>query len=215
VLEVPRMEATGFGVMHVDADDRIVDFSRSRPIRRHARQADMALASMGIYVFKTNFLFELLRATPPTDLQPRLRQGHHPLRRASTARRWRTASADSLRARPRRTRSYWRDVGTIDAYWEANIDLTDVARSSTCTTALADLDLRRDHATGQVRARRGRPARLALNSLVSGGCIVSGASLHKSLLFTGVQGAFVRQLDGCVMQPYVEIGRAVRACATW
>ena len=122
------MEATGFGVMHVDAKDT------HHRLRREARrpagipgQPDMALASMGIYVFGTKFLADLLRrdADDP-ELQPRLRQGHHPLRR-----RARQGGGPPLRrllrALDRRGRvAYWRDVGTVDAYWEANIDLTDI-----------------------------------------------------------------------------------------
>jgi glucose-1-phosphate adenylyltransferase len=104
--------------------------------------------------------------------------------------------------------TYWRDVGTVDAYWAANIDLTDV---------VPDLDLYdRDWPIwtyGEITppakfvhdedGRRGQ----AVSSLVSGGCIVSGASLSRSLLFTGVRvNSFTRVTDTVVM-PYVEIGR--------
>ena len=161
-LEVPRMEATGFGVMHVDADDRIVEFlEKPADPPGMPDQPEMALASMGIYVFETEFLFDQLRrdADDP-QLEPRLRQGHHPLpgqaRQGGRAPLSRTPAC----AANSEKEAYWRDVGTIDAYWEANIDLTDfVPALDLYDQQLADLDLRRDHAAGQVRPRRGRPAR--------------------------------------------------------
>src|SRR5690606_16555600 len=107
--------------------------------------------------------------------------------------------------------AYWRDAGTIDAYWEANIDLT---------TVVPSLDLF-DHDwpiwtyseltppakfVHDERDRRGE----AINSLVSGGCIVSGAHLERSLLFTGVKVHSYARLEGAVVQPYVDIGRGAR-----
>ena len=109
------------------------------------------------------------------------------------------------------TEAYWRDAGTIDAYWEANIDLTSV---------VPPLDLY-DHdwpiwtyseLTAPAKFVHNEDGRrgLALNSLISGGCIVSGARLHKSVLFTGVKVHSYAYLDGCVIQPYVDIGRSAR-----
>ena len=116
---------------------------------------------MGIYVFETNFLIEQLRRdAADARLEPRLRQGHHSLHRA--ARQGDGAPLRQLlRALERREASaYWRDVGTVDAYWEANIDLTDIAAGARpLRPRLADLDLCRADAAGEVRARRGRPAR--------------------------------------------------------
>jgi glucose-1-phosphate adenylyltransferase len=106
---------------------------------------------------------------------------------------------------------YWRDVGTVDAYWGANIDLTDV---------VPDLDLY-DRSWpiwtyGEITppakfvhdedGRRGS----AVSSLVSGGCIVSGASLSRSLLFTGVRVNSYSRVHEAVIMPYVEIGRHVQ-----
>ena len=82
-LEVPRMEATGFGVMHVDETDRIISFvEKPKDPPPMPDKPDMALASMGIYVFETNFLVDQLRRDAAEQgLEPRLRQGHHPLHR--------------------------------------------------------------------------------------------------------------------------------------
>ncbi|CAN5378170.1 glucose-1-phosphate adenylyltransferase [soil metagenome] len=211
-LEVPRLEATGFGVMQVDADDRIVSFFEKPAdppgIPGHP---DLALASMGIYVFKTNFLFDLLRRDA-ADTQSTRDFGKDVIpyvvsNGKAVAHRF---SKSCVKAETE-AEAYWRDAGTVDAYWEANIDLT---------TVIPSLDMY-DHewpiwTYGEItppakfvhdeETRRGS----ALNSLVSGGCIISGAHLNKSLLFTGVKVHSYSRLEGAVVQPYVDIGRSAR-----
>ncbi|MFM8531544.1 MAG: glucose-1-phosphate adenylyltransferase [Ilumatobacteraceae bacterium] len=212
VLEVPRMEATGFGVMHVDEHDRIVHFlEKPQDPPGIPGKPDMALASMGIYVFKTSFLAALLRrdANEATsshdfgkDLIPYL------VRHGKAVAH---CFGDSCVKANREADAYWRDAGTIDAYWEANIDLTSV---------LPGLDLY-DHEwpiwtyaeiappAKFVHAEEGRRG-FALDSLVSGGCIVSGAGIFRSLLFTNVQVHSYAHLDGAVLQPDVDVGRGAR-----
>ena len=212
VLEVPRLEATGFGVMHVDEHDRIVHFlEKPKDPPAIPGNPDMALASMGIYVFRTRFLAELLRqdAVNPEsshdfgkDLIPHIvRHGK------AVAHRF----GNSCVKASRESEAYWRDAGTIDAYWEANIDLTSV---------LPGLDLY-DHdwpiwtyaeitpPAKFVHAEEGRRG-FALDSLVSGGCIVSGAGIFRSLLFTNVRVHSYAHLDGAVLQPDVDVGRGAR-----
>jgi len=211
-LEVPRMEATGFGVMHVDTKDGITAFvEKPADPPGIPGQPDMALASMGIYVFNTAFLMEELRrdAADPTskrdfggDIIP-----HIVKHGKAVAHRF---SKSCVRSEGEE-KSYWRDVGTIDAYWEANIDLTDVT---------PELDL---YETGwpiwtyaeinppakfvhDIDGRRGS----AVSSLVSGDCIISGASLRRSLLFTGVRVNSYSQLEEAVILPECEIARNVR-----
>ena len=212
VLEVARAEATGFGVMHVDGADRILSFlEKPADPPGIPGNESMALASMGIYVFNTQFLFDLLKrdAADPTssrdfgkDLIPYIVANGK-----AVAHRFSTSCVKSKEE----TEAYWRDAGTIDAYWEANIDLTSVVPS---------LDLY-DHdwpiwtyseLTAPAKFVHNEDGRrgLALNSLISGGCIVSGARLHKSVLFTGVKVHSYAYLDGCVIQPYVDIGRSAR-----
>ena len=212
VLEVPRLEATGFGVMHVDAEDRIVHFlEKPKDPPGIPGNPEMALASMGIYVFRTTFLFELLRRDAAMEGSSRdfgkdiipyvVEHGKAIAHRFSQSC---VKSAHEVEA-------YWRDVGTIDAYWEANVDLT---------TVVPSLDLYDEQWPIWTYAEVTPPAKfvhneegrrgLALNSLVSGGCIVSGASLHKTLLHTGCKVHSYAQLDGAVVQPYVEIGRGAR-----
>ncbi len=212
VLEVPRMEATGFGVMHVDADDRIVHFlEKPADPPGIPGNPDLALASMGIYVFRTAFLFDLLRrdaADPHSsrdfgkDIIPYVvAHGKAVAHRFSQS----CVKAD------REAEAYWRDAGTVDAYWEANVDLTSVVPA---------LDLYDQEWPIWTYAEITAPAKFvhneegrrgqALNSLVSGGCIISGSYLHKSLLFTGVRVHSYSHLEGAVVQPYVEVGRGAR-----
>jgi glucose-1-phosphate adenylyltransferase len=209
---VPRMEASGFGVMHVDAQDRIVQFMEkpADPPGIPGRE-DMALASMGIYVFETKLLFDQLKrdaATPGSqrdfgrDIIPWLVKNGtavaHRLENSCVR-----SSAESA--------PYWRDVGTVDAYWEANIDLTDIvpeldlfdrdwpiwtyAEITPPAKFVHDLD-----------GRRGE----AISSLVSGGCILSGAGARRSLLFTGVHMHSYAHVEGAVLLPYVDVGRGAR-----
>ena len=208
-LEVPRMEATGFGVMHVDTEDRITAFlEKPKDPPGIPGNPDMALASMGIYVFETNFLADQLRrdaADPKSsrdfgkDIIPHIVSGGK-----AVAHRFTNSCVRSAQE----AEAYWRDVGTVDAYWEANIDLTET---------LPALDLY-DHnwpvwTYGEVtppakfvhdiEGRRGQ----AVTSLVSGGCMVSGASVRRSLLFTGVKVNSFSRLEEAVVLPLVNVGR--------
>ena len=156
-LVVPRMEATGFGVMHVDEHDTITQFiEKPADPPGIPGEPDRALASMGIYVFETEFLFEELRrdaATPGSqrdfggDIIPYLVQHGKAVAHRFTHSCIRAAEEMG---------EYWRDVGTLDAYFEANLDLTDVVpKLDMYDREVADLvgfDRRR---AGQVRSRRG------------------------------------------------------------
>ncbi len=211
-IEVPRAEASGFGVMAVDADDRITSFVE-KPADPPAMigKPDISLASMGIYVFSRKFLVEQLKrdaANPESsrdfgkDIIPYLvKHGKaiaHPFTR-------------SCRRSGYETEDYWRDVGTVDAYYEANIDLT---------TPMPALDLY-EHDwpiwtyaeitppakfVHDIEGRRGQ----AMASLVSGGCIISGGSVRNSLLFTNVRLHSYCDVEGAVILPNANVGRAAR-----
>jgi glucose-1-phosphate adenylyltransferase len=109
------------------------------------------------------------------------------------------------------SQSYWRDVGTVDAYWEANIDLTDIVPS---------LDIYDREWPIWTYAELTPPAKFvhdedgrrgnAVTSLVSGGCIISGAALRRSLLFTRVHVHSFAELEEAVVLPEVEIGRGAK-----
>jgi len=211
-IEVPRTEASGFGIMAVDSTDRIVSFlEKPDDPPGMPDKPDTALASMGIYVFATKFLFDQLKrdaANPASsrdfgkDLIPYLVKHGKAIAHRFTA----SCVRSGFEAE-----AYWRDVGTLDAYWQANIDLTDVVPA---------LDLYDSDwpiwTYGEVTppakfvhdadGRRGQ----AVSSLVSGGCIVSGASLRHSLLFTGVRMHSFSSIENTVVLPYVDVGRSAR-----
>ena len=211
-LEVPRSEASGFGVMHVGDDDRIIAFVE-KPADPPAMpgNAEVALASMGIYVFCTEFLLDQLRRDAETpgsardfgrDLIPYIvEHGKAVAHQFSNSCVRSTFEAGS----------YWRDVGTVDAYWAANIDLTDVIPAldlydrtwpiSTYAELTPPAKFVHD-----IDGRRGS----AVASLVSGDCIVSGSSIHRSLLFTGVRSHSFAMLDEAVVLPHVHVGRGAR-----
>ncbi|KQY72396.1 MULTISPECIES: glucose-1-phosphate adenylyltransferase [unclassified Sphingomonas] len=211
-LEVPRMEATGFGVMHIDAKARIKQFVE-KPADPPAvpGKPDTALASMGIYVFNMRFLAEQLRrdaADPDSshdfgkDLIP------YVVKNGKAVAHLFSQSCIRAESEPE---AYWRDVGTIDAYWEANVDLTDV---------VPKLDLYEREWPIWSYAEVTPPAKFvhndegrrgaATSSLIAGGCIVSGASLHRSLLFTGVRVNSFSSITEAVIMPGCQIGREAR-----
>ncbi len=211
-LEVPRHQATGFGVMAVDASGRITDFVE-KPADPPAMpdNPDMSLASMGVYVFQTRFLIEQLRrdaATPGSsrdfgkDIIPWLVKNAK-----AVAHRF---SRSCVRASSE-NEAYWRDVGTVDAYWEANIDLTDVVpqldlydRSWPLWTYAEILPPAKF--VHDSDGRRGS----AVSSLIAGDCIVSGSHVHRSLLFSGVRANSYSTLEEAVVLPYCQIGRGAR-----
>ncbi|MGL4491059.1 MAG: sugar phosphate nucleotidyltransferase, partial [Rhizobiaceae bacterium] len=211
-LEVPRMEATGFGVMHVDEHDQIIAFvEKPKDPPGIPGNPDMALASMGIYVFRTKFLMEELKrdaADPGSsrdfgkDLIPHIVKNGKAVAHRFTKSCVRSSMENE---------AYWRDVGTVDAYWEANIDLTDIT---------PELDLYDREWPIWTYAEIKPPAKFvhdedgrrgsAVSSLVSGDCIVSGSALKRSLLFTGVRANSFSSLEEAVVLPEVHIGRNAR-----
>ncbi|WP_119286421.1 glucose-1-phosphate adenylyltransferase [Azohydromonas sediminis] len=210
-IEVPKAEATAFGVMATDDSRLITDFvEKPADPPTIPGRPDTSLASMGIYIFDAKYLFEALRhdmADPASshdfgkDIVPR-----------AVAQRNAVAHPFGLSCvgtRPGQ-QPYWRDVGTIDAYWDANIDLT-------ATDPLLNLyDTRWPIWTYQPQLppakfvhnlahRRG----MAIESMVSGGCIVSGRT-WRTLLFSNVRVHSYAQVDWSVLLPDVEVGRHAR-----
>jgi glucose-1-phosphate adenylyltransferase len=204
-IEVPIEEAKSFGVMAVDDNDRIVEFAEKpeHPAPMPGRD-DLALASMGIYIFRTEVLIdELLRDSDEVgskhdfggDIIPdainRLRVTAFPFRQAGS-----------------KNHAYWRDVGTIDAYWQANMELIGISPELN----LYDRDWPIWTYQDQVppakfvfddEGRRGR----AVDSMVAGGCIVSGSDVRRSLLFSNVHIHSYSLIEDSVIFPDVDIGR--------
>jgi len=209
-VEVPLAQAAGaLGVMRVDAHDRVLGFEE-KPLSPAplADRPDRTLASMGVYAFDGDFLDEqLVRDAADTtsghdfgkDIIPRLVAEDAGV----FAHRFASSCVNLSRQEP-----YWRDVGTVDAYWEANIDLTHV---------VPELNLYDPDWPIWTWQEQMPPAKFvfdgaerrgtALDSLVSGGCIVSGSAVRRSLLFTGVRVHSFSTVEDSVILPEVEIGR--------
>jgi glucose-1-phosphate adenylyltransferase len=206
---MPRAESSGFGIMHIDENGWIQQFlEKPKDPPPMPGKPDVSLASMGIYVFDSKFLFDQLKrdAEDPhsnhdfgKDIIPYIvKNGRAIAHQFSTSC---VRSGDD-------PRSYWRDVGTVDAYWAANIDLTDV---------VPELDLYDRSWPIWTYAEITPPAKFvhddedrrgsATSSVVSGDCIISGAMLNNSLLFTGVRANSFSKMEGAVILPNVKIGR--------
>ena len=207
-IEVELERARAFGVMSVTSEGRVVRFAEKpaapEPLPGHP---GYALASMGIYVFSTSFLYEQLIRDADTprsthdfgkDLIPSLIDRHRVM-----AYPFRDPQGDQ--------RAYWRDVGTVDAYWEANMELIGV------TPELNLYDREWPIWTYQEQLppakfvfddddRRG----MAVDSMVSGGCILSGAVVRHSLLFSNVRVDSFSNVTDSVVMPDVTIGPSCR-----
>jgi glucose-1-phosphate adenylyltransferase len=211
-IDVPRLEATEFGVMHVNEQQRIVAFvEKPKDPPAIPGRPDRALASMGVYVFNADFLFEQLirdHDEPKSshdfgkDLIPhcvdRYRVFAHNF-------------VDSCVGMDETRIPYWRDAGTIDAYWEANMELTKVT---------PELNLYDDDWPIWTHQEQLPPAKfvfdddgrrgMAVDSLVSGGDIISGALVRHSLLFSRVHVHSYAEIEDSVILPDVHIGRRAR-----
>ncbi len=213
-IEVPRMEATGFGVMHCDDSDKILEFVE-KPADPPAMPGnpDMALASMGIYVFETAKMVEYLRtAAAELGENDELDFGKHII--PDIVARGKAVAHPFSRSCVKtglEKEAYWRDVGTVDAFWQANIDLTDFE---------PELDLYDNEWPIWTYSELTAPAKFihneegrrgsAVSSMVSGGCIISGSTLDQCLMFTGVRTRSFAELKGVVAMPYAEIGRGAK-----
>ncbi len=207
-IEVDLQTARGFGVMQVDTEGRVCAFQEKpehpEPIPGHS---DVALASMGIYVFNRDFLYEQLirdadssRSTHDfgkdiiPDVIARYRVVAYPFRDPRSG-----------------AQAYWRDVGTLDAFWSANQELIGVT---------PPLNLYDDSWPIWTYQEQLPPAKfvfddedrrgMAVDSMVSGGCVISGATVRHSLLFSNVRVNSYTTMQDAVVLPNVEIGRNCR-----
>ncbi len=207
-ITVDLATAKEFGVMGVDENNRIIDFQekpdKPRPI---PGRSDVALASMGIYVFNRKFLFEqLIRDADTPDSSHDFGKDIIP-RVISKYRVQAYPFTDTTSGK----QAYWRDVGTIDAFWSANIELIGVTpplnlydRSWPIWTYQEQLPPAKFVFDDD--ERRG----MAVDSMVSGGCVISGAKVKDSLLFSNVRVNSYSEVDHSVVLPDVNIGRNCR-----
>lgn len=210
-LEVPLQEATAFGVMGVNENWQITSFTEKpehpTPIPGHT---DKALASMGIYVFNAEFLYQQLIRDHNIDesshdfgkdLIPYMVPRHRIF-----AHRFYNSCVNTTSGIP-----YWRDVGTIDAFWEANLDLISVTPQLNLYDADWPIWTHQEQLPPAKfvfddNNRRGQ----ALDSSVSGGCIISGATVRRSMLFSNVKVNSYSVVEDSVILPNVEIRRNAR-----
>jgi len=211
-IEVPKAEASAFGVMAVDNERRITSFiEKPADPPTMPGKPDVTLASMGIYIFNANYLYQLLEEDIANtesshdfgkDIIPRVvAEGSalaHPFSMSCIP------SSDGSEA-------YWRDVGTVDAFWSANLDLASISpelniydhewpiwtHQEQLPPAKFVHDSKGDHG-------------LAVNVLVSGGCIISGSHVALSVLFSNVRIHSFCHIDQAVILPYSEIGENCR-----
>ncbi len=205
-MEVPLEEAKAFGVMAIDEQQRIVEFAEKpeqpAPIPGND---DRALASMGVYVFSTELLMETLKQDHEDprsshdfgkDILPRLIETHKVFAHCF--------GGEEGRVTPDR---YWRDVGTIDAFYEANMDLLD---------PIPPLDLYQRDWNIRTYATQHPPARtvpgtsgtegIFINSIIAGGTVIAGGSVQRSVLFSSVYIGDETMVENCLLFDGVQVG---------
>ena len=211
-MPVPIEEASAFGVMAVDENDKIIEFVE-KPANPPSMPNDpsKSLASMGIYVFDADYLYELLEEDDRDensshdfgkDLIPKITEAGlayaHPF------------PLSCVQSDPD-AEPYWRDVGTLEAYWKANLDLASV---------VPELDMYDRNWPIRTYNESLPPAKfvqdrsgshgMTLNSLVSGGCVISGSVVVQSVLFSRVRVNSFCNIDSAVLLPEVWVGRSCR-----
>ncbi|MCE0490165.1 glucose-1-phosphate adenylyltransferase [Pantoea sp. Mb-10] len=211
-LPVPLAEASAFGVMAVDAQNNVIDFIEKPPSPPSMPGDDSkALASMGIYVFNADYLYQLLEEDAllsdsshdfGKDLLPKI---------VASGEAYAHSFALSCVQHDESAEPYWRDVGTLEAYWRANLDLASVT---------PELDMYdhewpiRTHMEPLPPAKfvqdRSGSHGMTMNSLVSGGCIISGSVVVNSVLFPRVRINSFCNIDSTVLLPDVVVNRSCR-----
>jgi glucose-1-phosphate adenylyltransferase len=207
-IEVPLDRVRAFGVMTVDETGRVLEFAEKpeNPTPVPGRH-DKALASMGIYVFNTAFLYEQL-IKDADDASSSHDFGHDIIPSLIEKYRIYTYPYRDVQSGQQ---AYWRDVGTVDAFWEANQELIGVT---------PELNLYDDEWPIWTYQEQLPPAKfvfdedtrrgMAVDSMVSGGCLISGATVRHSLLFSNVKVSSYTVLQDAVVLPDVQIGRNCR-----
>lgn len=207
-LDIPLDAAQSFGVMTVSEEGKVLRFEEKpdtpQPI---PGEENRALTSMGIYVFNTEFLYEQLIKDADTphsnhdfakDIIPSIVERYqifsYPFRDPETGKR-----------------AYWRDLGTLHAFWGANLELVSVSPElnlydQNWPILTYQMQLPPAKFVHDDEIRRG----MAVNSIVSGGCVISGAHLRRSLLFSNVKVHSFALVEDSVVLPEVEIGRHAR-----
>ncbi|HKQ80848.1 MAG TPA: glucose-1-phosphate adenylyltransferase [Steroidobacteraceae bacterium] len=205
VVEIAREQATGFGVMTVDENNRIYNFAEKPrnpdgiPGREH-----LALASMGIYVFNAKLLYRLLEENARNP-ETKHDFGRNIIPDALESRLVYAYPFQDVRTK---AQQYWRDVGTVDAYYEANMELVHVNPELNIYDEQWPIwTYQRQHPPAKFVLDDDERVGMAVNSMVSGGCIISGAQVRESLLFTNVHVEERSVIERALVLTDVRVGR--------
>lgn len=204
-IEVPRERASEFGVLTINEANEIIRFAeKPREPETVPGRDDVALVSMGIYVFNTDFLFDQL--IEDADLAESSHDFAKDILPPLIGKR--RMMSYLFRDVQTKAQSYWRDVGTVDAFWEANMELVDID---------PNLNLYDEHWPIWTYLDLAPPAKfvfndegrrgMAVDSMVAEGCIISGGYVKHSLLFLGVRVHSYAHVQDSVVLPHVDIGR--------
>jgi glucose-1-phosphate adenylyltransferase len=213
-LPVPAAEATRFGVLEIAADGRVIGFAEKPKEPREIPGAPgFALASMGNYIFRSKVLIEALEHDALQDTSHDFGKEIIPALLAGGARVYAYDFSTNRVPGSEELEPYWRDVGTVDSYWEASMDLISVT---------PPLNLYNPKWTIKTQSPQLPPAKfvfadtvshrvgLATDSMVSSGCIISGGTIHRSILFPRVRVNSFSHIEECVLMDGVEVGRHAR-----
>jgi len=210
-IQVPPPEASRFGVAEIDENYRIVGFEEKPQhdnVKRSRFNPEMVSASMGVYVFETDVLLRVLQEDANRE------NSSHDFGRdiiPCNLHRANVIAYDFHDINAKQVR-YWRDVGTLDAYYEANMDLVAVVPEFNLYDQNWPI---RTNVTQQppakfVFAQEGRRMGVAVDSVVSAGCIISGGRVMHSVLAPGVRVNSYCEVEYSILMPRVEIGRYSR-----
>ncbi len=213
-IEISNKSAAAFGIIEVDHDSRILDFEEKPPVPKSIPgHPELAFASMGIYLFNTTTLLEYLKSDA-------LQETSHDFGKNIIPQMMKTARvcAYNFKDENKKEAKYWRDVGTIDAYWEANMDLVSV-------DPLLNLydkawPIRTYQAQNPpakfvfAQEKKGGRLGMALDSIVAHGCIVSGGRVQNSVLSPNVRVNSYSEVHDSILMENVDIGRhsRIRRC---
>ena len=207
-IEVPIQDATRLGVLSVDSSDRVTGFVE-KPLHPPSipGSADFALASMGIYIFETDVLLKALEADAAMSTSHDFGKDIIPALIAELP-----TYAYRFYDENKKASKYWRDIGTLDAFYDANMDLCGVDPEFNLYDPKWPLRTYQPQAPPAkfVFAEKGRRCGEALDSIISPGCIVSGSQIVGSVLCPNVRVHSYGTIDRCILMPGVRVGRHAR-----
>ena len=207
-IEVPLQDATRFGVLSVDQNDRVVGFVEKSPNPPSIPGLPgLALGSMGIYIFDTDVLLKALEADATRSTSHDFGKDIIPALIAELP-----TYAYHFYDENKKSSKYWRDIGTLDAFYDANMDLCGVDPEFNLYDPEWPMRTYQPQAPPAkfVFAEKGRRAGEALDSIISPGCIISGSRVMGSVLCPNVRVHSYGEIEQCILMPGVRVGRHAR-----